>query len=76
MTKVFSYISIFFLVGLFTGCSQVLQTVDLDISSEDSSLQEEFNVVWNRIYKSYWTDDLTYVEVTENPIESYEESSY
>ena len=45
MTKVFSYISIFFLVGLFTGCSQVLQTVDLDISSEDSSLQEEFNVV-------------------------------
>ena len=45
MTKVFSYISIFFLVGLFTGCSQVLQTVDLDINSEDSSLQEEFNVV-------------------------------
>ena len=45
MTKLFTYISIFFLAGLFTGCSQVLQTVDLNINSEDSSLQEEFNVV-------------------------------
>ena len=38
--------------------------------------QEEFNIVWNRIYKSYWTDEVTYVEVTENPIEAHEESSY
>ena len=38
--------------------------------------QEEFDVVWNRIYKSYWTDEVTYVEVTENPIEPHEESSY
>ena len=45
MTKIFTFISLFFLVGLFTGCSQVLQTVDLNINSEDSSLQEEFNVV-------------------------------
>lgn len=45
MTKLFVYISLFFLMGLFTGCSQVLQTVDLDINSEDSSLQEKFNVV-------------------------------
>jgi len=45
MTKLFSYISLFFLAGLLTGCSQVLQTVDLYINSEDSSLQEEFNVV-------------------------------
>ena len=45
MTKHFIYISFFFLAGLFTGCSQVLQTVDLDINLEDSSLQEEFNVV-------------------------------
>ena len=45
MTKLFSYISIFFLAGFFIGCSQVLETIDLDINSEDSSLQEEFNVV-------------------------------
>ena len=45
MTKLFTYIALFFIVGLFTCCSQVLQTVDLDINSEDSSLQEEFNVV-------------------------------
>ena len=45
MTKFFNYISLFFLVGLFNGCSQVLQTVDLNINSEDSSLQEEFNIV-------------------------------
>ena len=45
MTKLFIYISFFFLAGLFTGCSQVLQTVDLNLNSEDPSLQEEFNVV-------------------------------
>ena len=45
MTKLFSCISLFCLAGLFTGCTQVLQTVDLYINSEDSSLQEEFNVV-------------------------------
>ena len=38
--------------------------------------QEEFDIVWNRIYKSYWTDEVSYVEVTENPIEAHEESSY
>ena len=45
MTKLFTYISLFLLIGLFNGCSQVLQTIDLNINSEDSSLQEEFNVV-------------------------------
>lgn len=45
MIKLFTYISIFFLVGLFTGCSQVLQTVDLKINAEDNSIQEEFNVI-------------------------------
>ena len=45
MTKLSSYISIFFLTGLFTGCSQILQTVDLNINAKDNSLQEEFNVV-------------------------------
>ncbi len=45
MTKLFSYITIFFLTGLLTGCSQILQTVDLNINAEDNALQEEFNVV-------------------------------
>ena len=45
MTKIFICISFFFLTGLFSACSQVLQTVDLNLNSEDSSLQEEFNVV-------------------------------
>ncbi len=45
MTKFFTYISIFFLAGFLIGCSQILETVDLDINSEDSSLQEKFNVV-------------------------------
>ena len=45
MTKLFIYISFFFLAGLFSGCSQVLQTVELNLNSEDSSLQEEFNIV-------------------------------
>ena len=30
--------------------------------------QEEFDVVWNRIYESYWKDELSYTEITENPI--------
>ena len=45
MTKIFIYTSFFFLAGLLIGCSQVLQTVDLNLNSEDPSLQEEFNVV-------------------------------
>ena len=45
MTKLFNYISLFFLAGLLVGCSQVLQTVDLNINSDDPSMQEEFNVV-------------------------------
>ena len=45
MTKLFTYISFFFLAGLLTNCSEVLQTVDLDINAEDNSLQEKFNVV-------------------------------
>ena len=45
MTKLFIYISFFFLTGFFSGCAQVLQTVDLNLNSEDVSLQEEFNVL-------------------------------
>tara|TARA_B100000427_G_scaffold255715_1_gene219380 strand:- start:743 stop:916 length:174 start_codon:yes stop_codon:yes gene_type:complete len=36
----------------------------------------EFNIIWRRIYKSYFTEDLTFSEITENPNESYIEASY
>ena len=36
----------------------------------------EFNLIWGRIYKSYFTEDITYVEVNESPIAVFEESSY
>ena len=38
--------------------------------------QEEFDVVWNRLYTSYWKDEVSYTEITENLIEPQEESSY
>jgi len=41
--------------------------------------EEEFNIIWNRLYTSYWTEEVTYVEVTENAkdlVPSLEESSY
>ena len=37
--------------------------------------EEEFRVIWGRLYRSYW-DDITYSEVTDNPIQVYEEDSY
>ena len=45
MTKLLQRISFLFLAGFLTGCSQDLQTLDLNINTQDSSLQEEFNVV-------------------------------
>ena len=45
MTKLFAHISLFFLAGFLASCSQVLETVDLNINAEDNSLQEEFNVI-------------------------------
>ena len=44
MTKPYNFISLLILAVLLTSCSQVLQTVDLNINTEDSSLQEDFNV--------------------------------
>jgi len=36
----------------------------------------EFNIIWRRIYRSYFTEDLSYAEMTENRTKEYEESSY
>ena len=37
---------------------------------------EEFTIIWNKLYTSYWKDEITYEEITETPLPSLEESSY
>ncbi len=38
--------------------------------------EEEFNIIWNKLYTSYWKEELTYTEVSETPNTVFEESSY
>ena len=38
--------------------------------------EEEFNIIWNKLYTSYWKDELTYTEVSDVQLQSLEESSY
>ena len=41
--------------------------------------EEEFDIIWNKLYTSYWKDEITYEEITETPkdyITTLEESSY
>ena len=38
--------------------------------------EEEFDIIWGRIYKSYFTEQLTYAEISENRPKEYEEASY
>ena len=38
--------------------------------------EEEFNIIWNKLYTSYWKDELTYTEVSAVQLPSLEESSY
>ena len=38
--------------------------------------EDEFNTIWNKIYWSYWRDELTYTEVTDIQLPALEESSY
>ena len=45
MIKNFKILLAFILMGFLSSCSQVLQTVDLDINSKDNSVQEQFKVV-------------------------------
>ena len=37
--------------------------------------EREFEVIWGRLYHSYW-DGLTYAEMVEEPNEQYTEHSY
>ena len=41
--------------------------------------ESEFDIIWARLYRSYWNGDITYSVVTDSPKEmanAYEESSY
>jgi len=38
--------------------------------------EEEFEVIWGRIYRSYFKEEITYVEVSENPTYQMQEHSY
>ncbi len=38
--------------------------------------EEEFDIIWGRIYRSYYNEELTYTEILENPHEEYIEASY
>tara|TARA_B100000900_G_scaffold377090_1_gene360248 strand:- start:1310 stop:1495 length:186 start_codon:yes stop_codon:yes gene_type:complete len=41
--------------------------------------ESEFDVIWGRLYRSYWTEDVTYSVITDTTKEmanTYEESSY
>ena len=37
---------------------------------------EEFTLIWNKLYTSYWKEEITYEEITETPLPTLEESSY
>ena len=40
--------------------------------------EDEFNVIWNKLYTSYWKEEITYTEVNEMSVEdsTIYESSY
>ena len=40
--------------------------------------EEEFNIIWNKLYTSYWREEITYTEVKEMSVEdsTIYESSY
>ena len=38
--------------------------------------EEEFDVIWGRLFHSYYKDDLTFAEITELESEKYIEASY
>ena len=38
--------------------------------------EEEFHMIWSKLYTSYWDDDLTYTEITNEDESIAAESSY
>ena len=45
MINLLRIVSIFSILFVMLGCSQVLQSVDLELNTEDNSTQDSFNVV-------------------------------
>ena len=38
--------------------------------------EDELDIIWNKLYTSYWTEQMTYTEVSDVQLPSLEESSY
>ena len=38
--------------------------------------KEEFDVIWGRLYRSYYKEEITYSEITDIPNEKYIDASY
>ena len=38
--------------------------------------EEEFNIIWNKLYTSYWKEELTYTEVDGEHVDNITEHSY
>ena len=38
--------------------------------------EEEFDIIWGRLYRSYYKEELTYSKITDIPNEQYIEASY
>ena len=38
--------------------------------------ETEFEVIWGRLFHSYYKEDLTYTEISQKPNEKYIEASY
>ena len=38
--------------------------------------EDEFDIIWNKLYTSYWTEQMTYTVGSENPTDKDFEHSY
>ena len=38
--------------------------------------EEEFNIIWSKLYTSYWKDEISYAEIMEVPTDKEFEHSY
>ena len=38
--------------------------------------EDEFDIIWNKLYTSYWTEQMTYTVVSETPTDKDFEHSY
>ena len=38
--------------------------------------EDEFDIIWNKLYTSYWPEQMTYTVVSENPTYLTQDHSY